>query len=501
MTAPNPPRYWLTRVVFLRSLALLYLNAFLILLNQGKPLFGTQGLLPFDQFLKQLGGGFSSTWQAWVGLPTLFWLQPSNSFFDFLTWTGLALSALGVLGVCNSLVFAALWLIYLSFVHIGQVFYGFGWESLLLETGFLAIFLSPLLSCRAFPSLSPPSVPVIWLLRWVVFRLMFGAGLIKIRGDSCWTELTCMQYHYETQPLPNPLSIYFHHLPEWLNSFSVACTHFVELVVPWGVFGPRRIRTITGGILIFFQLLLIISGNLSWLNYITIVLCFSCFDDALWEGLFLKKVRLPKWVRDSEPPPHKARKWVIRALCLLIGGLSIQPTLNLFSPAQQMNASFDAFQIVNTYGAFGSITRHRREIILSGTSDSVLTPQSVWREYEFKCKPGSVDRSPCVMSPYHYRLDWQMWFAAMSGPEDHPWFVRLVQALLRQDPEVLSLLAEAPFSKDSAQKEPPRWIRADLYEYRFATPEVAENKLNTNLGKWWRRERIATYLPPQSLQP
>jgi hypothetical protein len=480
---PPPPTYWLTRFVFLRLLGFLYLVAFVIVWRQFRPLAGEHGLLPAPQFLHAVGSAYGGGLAAFLRLPTLFWLDASDAAFTAGAWVGMALACCVVLGLANAPILAALWFLYMSFVHVGQLFYGYGWEMLLLEAGFLAIFLCPLLSPHPFPQRTPPSTIVMVLLRWLAFRLMFGAGLIKLRGDPCWRDLTCMLYHYETQPVPNPLSFYFHHLPAWFHRAEVLFNHFVELVVPWFVFGPRTLRHLAGAMLVAFQVLLILSGNLSFLNWLTIAICLACFDDGAWVRVLPSALRNKAAALASHTETTAARRVAERALALVIAVLSVNPVLNMLSPGQVMNATFDPFELVNTYGAFGSIGRERNEIVLQGTYDADPGPGAHWIDYEFKCKPSDVDRRPCVVSPYHYRLDWQMWFAAMSRAEDEPWLLHLVDKLLRGDPAVLSLMADGPF-----RRAPPRYIRAELFRYQFTRPGEGR--------AWWRRTRLAAYLPP-----
>jgi hypothetical protein len=479
-----PPTYWLTRFVFLRLLGLIYLVAFLIAVHQFRPLAGEHGLLPAPQFLRAVTAAYGEGPDRFFRLPTIFWLGATDAAFAAAAWAGVALACCVVLGLANAPLMAALWILYMSFVHVGQLFYGYGWEMLLLETGFLAIFLCPLASPHPFPRATPPSPIVIVLLRWLAFRLMFGAGLIKLRGDPCWRDLTCMLYHYETQPLPNPLSFYLHQMPAWFHRGEVVFNHFVELIVPWFVFGPRRLRHAAGAFLVAFQALLILSGNLSFLNWLTIAVCVSCFDDGVWSRLVPGALRARITPPDVPAEAAPSRRIVERALAVVIGVLSVNPVLNMLSPGQMMNATFDPFELVNTYGAFGSIGRERDEIVLEGTYDA--DPATArWIEYEFKCKPGDVGRRPCVVSPYHHRLDWQMWFAAMSQAEDEPWLFHLVDKLLRGDPAVLSLMADGPF-----RRAPPRYIRAELFRYQFA---IGDRRA------WWRRTSQGTYLPPLAL--
>ncbi|HTS17115.1 MAG TPA: lipase maturation factor family protein [Verrucomicrobiae bacterium] len=463
--------YWLTRYCFQRLLGAVYLIAFLIAANQYIPLLGEHGLLPVRLFLQR-----ATFWEA----PSMFWVDHSDSFITAMIWCGLVLSLVAVTGISERwsiwlsvAVWALLWLIDLSLVNVGQVFYGFGWETLLLESGFLAIFLGS-------SNTKPPRI-VLWLLLWVLFRVIFGAGMIKMRGDICWRDLTCLYYHYETQPLPNPLSWYLYHLPHWWQRSCVAFTLFAELIAPWFLFAPwRKIRAAAGLIQIYLQFSLILSGNLSWLNYVTIALCIPCFDDAMLAKVFRIYHPEPTY----SPLAHRIAVYVLLAV---VAVLSIRPTLNLISPEQAMNASFEPLHLVNTYGAFGSITRERYEIIIEGTDSDSPTDDTPWREYEFKGKPGNPRRRPCIVSPYHWKLDWQMWFAAMSDYRDNPWILNLVAKLLQNDKPVLGLLANNPFPD-----KPPTFVRAELYLYHF-TDSHAD-------GAWWKREHVGHYLPPLSLQ-
>ena len=477
-----PERYQLTRFVFLRFLGLIYFVAFLSLARQWRPLIGSDGLLPAADFLahvrEQLGSFSSGFWR----LPSVFWFHSSDLALGALSWLGVGLSLAVLLGFANAPLMAVLWALYLSFIHVGQIFYGYGWESLLCETGFLAIFLVPSWSVKPFASSVP--WPTLILLRWLIFRVMFGAGLIKIRGDACWTDLTCLAYHYETQPLPNPLSAGSHHLPVRVHEFGVLFNHFAELVAPFGVFGPKRLRYAAGAIIIVFQICLILSGNLSFLNWLTITIALSCFDDDVFRSLAPKRVAASVLPRPE--PLGRPRRIVTGALVSVIGILSLNPVVNLLSPSQRMNASFDPFDLVNTYGAFGSINRVRNEVILEGTSDAVLGPSTHWEAFELPCKPGDVTRRPCVISPYQYKLDWQLWFAAFGAAGDEPWLIHLVDKLLRGDSVVDSLFAVQPF-----RGHPPRYVRAQFYRYRFADSGAR--------GVYWRREFVSEYLRPVAL--
>ncbi|XP_029433325.1 lipase maturation factor 1-like isoform X2 [Rhinatrema bivittatum] len=425
---------------------------------------------------------------------------------DCLSLVGLAISAFVLItGSSNMILMAALWILYHSIVSVGQIWYSFGWESQLLETGFLGIFLCPIWTISKLPEQTPPSRIVIWAFRWLIFRIMLGAGLIKIRGDRCWRELTCMNYHYETQPVPNYLAYYMHQSPEWFHWLETLVNHFVELIVPFFMFMGRRMCTIHGIVQILFQVLLIISGNLSFLNWLTIVPSIACLDDARLGFLFSSKVKSiknqvckvqAKEVTGEKSPPRwgcSIRQIMNISLGVLIAYLSVPVVQNLLNSKQVMNTSFNPLKIVNTYGAFGSITRERTEVIIQGTySEDPNDANAVWHEYEFKCKPGNVAWRPCFITPYHYRLDWLMWFAAFQTYEQNEWIIHLAGKLLANDNTALSLIALNPFKG----KKRPRWIRGEHYKYKFSQL----GGKHAAKGKWWIRKRIGPYFPPVNLR-
>jgi hypothetical protein len=485
----EPATYELTRFWILRLLAFVYFAAFASLYAHLDPLIGSHGLLPARQFLLAARGqlGTAATWR----LPTLFWLGASDGAMHAFCGLGLALSVLALFGLSSALLQLILWLVYMSFVHVGQVFFGYGWELQLLETGFLAIFLCPLRSARMLPASPTPKV-VIWLFRWLVFRVMVGAALIKLRGDECWRDLTCLDFHFETQPNPNPFAWWLHRGPHWMHAIGVALNHFVELVVPWFAFGFRRWRHTAGALLVAFQGILIASGNLSFLNWLTIVPALACFDDSVWARLLPARRRQAVLARIEALMPNRLHARVCQGLGVLVALLSVLPILNLASGEQRMNASFDPLALVNTYGAFGSVDRERYEVVLEGTRDVLADERARWEEYELPCMPGDPHRRPCLVSPYHYRLDWQMWFVGNDAARGEafgrePWLVHLVWQLLRGDPSPRPLFARDPFATS-----PPRWIRADIWRYVFARTREAG-------GPWWNRERVAEFLRPVSI--
>jgi hypothetical protein len=478
--------YWLTRSVILRLLGFVYCVAFLVAAQQIVPLVGKNGLLPAETFLLRIEAHFGSRFAGFVELPSLFWLNVSDKFLVVTAWLGVGLSLIVLLGYANALLMAALWALYMSFVHIGQDWYSYGWEIQLLETGFLAIFLCPLLDGRPFPR-RPPPVAVIWLFRWLIFRIMIGAGMIKWRGDACWRDLTCLYYHYETQPIPNPLSWWLHFRPHWFHKFGVFWNHITEIVVPWLAFNPRRARHAAGALLLGFQVTLILSGNLSFLNWLTIIPCLACFDDSLLRRVLPARF-LERATRAAETAePSRVQNVLVAGLVVVVALLSISPVVNIISPNQLMNTSFDRLHLVNTYGAFGSVGKERHEIVFEGTADGVITERTQWKEYEFKAKPGGPRRRPAIIAPYQPRIDWQIWFAAMSTPDNYPWTLHFVWKLLHNDAGSLSLLASNPFPD-----HPPRYIRARYYRYQFAPAGDPS-------GAWWKRSALGLWLPALSV--
>ncbi|MFE5187899.1 lipase maturation factor family protein [Streptomyces sp. NPDC056628] len=460
------PGYETSRLVFQRALAGVYLVAFLTAALQFRALMGSRGLLPVPRFVARV---------PFKAAPSVFQLHYSDRFFAVCAWSGCAVSA-ALLAGADSLVplWAALllwlvpWALYLSIVNVGQTWYSFGWESLLLEVGFAAVWLGN-------DEVAPPVV-MLFLLRWILFRVEFGAGLIKMRGDACWRKLTCLDHHHETQPMPGPLSWFFHHLPKPLHRVEVAANHVTQLVVPFLLFAPQPVATAAAALMIATQLWLVLSGNFAWLNWITIVLALSA-------------VAFP-----ADPPDRPdAPLWyevTVLAVAAVLVGLSYRPVANMISRRQVMNRSFDPLHLVNTYGAFGSVSRVRYEVVIEGTADGTPREDSDWREYEFKGKPGDPRRWPRQFAPYHLRLDWLMWFAALSPSYAGSWFGTLVERLLENDRATLRLLRRSPFPAH----EPPRFVRARLFRYRYTTwRELRET------GACWERTYVREYLPPTRL--
>ena len=426
------PEYWLARQVLQRGTAAIYLIAFVAAVRQFRALLGERGLLPIPQFLAH---------SSFRNSPSIFHFHYSDRFFATVCWVGAAVAAGLVAGAGDliplwavMLTWLLIWVLYLSIVNVGQAWYSFGWESLLLEAGFLAIFLGN-------DDVAPP-VLVLWLARWLVFRVEFGAGMIKLRGDRCWRDLTCLYYHHETQPMPGPLSWFFHHLPKPLHRIEVAGNHF------------------------------------AWLNWLTIILAAGAISDSAAAAI----LPVPAAPALGAPP-----EWFVAsviAFTVLVVCLSYWPARNLVSKRQRMNMSYNSCHLVNAYGAFGTVGRHRDEVVIEGTRDEVVTDHTVWREYGFKGKPGDVGRWPRQFAPYHLRLDWLMWFAAISPAYARSWLGPFLIRLLEGDRATLGLLQHNPFPDD-----PPRHVRARLYRYRFSTWQELRSE-----HVWWKRTLLGDYV-------
>lgn len=475
-----PDAEW-ARQILQRGVAALYLVAFVSTLNQFRPLLGERGLLPATELLaagRQRG-------------PTLFrrWGY-SDAKLVAVAGVGIAVSVLLVAGLPQAgppwlplALYLGLYGLYLSVVNLGQVFYGFGWEMLLLEAGVTVGLLGS--------NQVPPPAPVILLIAWLVFRLEFGAGMIKMRGGREWRDLTALDYHHQTQPMPNPWSRPAHLTPHWWHRCEVLGNHVAQLGVPFLLFLPQPVASLGAAVIILTQCWLVATGNFAWLNWACIILAAGLLGDRVLHGVL---PAIPVDLGAAEViavPGAIPAYWTVIVLAgtvaVVIG--SIPALRNLFSPRQLMNASFNRWQVGNAYGAFGSVTKQRVEVIIEGTEDGAANAppedDEAWQAYEFKGKPGDVRRRPRQVAPYHLRLDWMMWFLPLSGIRQR-WFFALLARLLAADPAVLKLLHHDPF-----EGRPPRFIRVRTFRYRFATG--AERRAT---GQYWIRTGGRTVVEP-----
>jgi lipase maturation factor 1 len=468
--------YQVTSWLFLRLLGAVYLMAFASFGVQAAGLIGSHGILPLTDFLRAVHQylGVSAYWNV----PTLLWLNGGDVFLRAIWIAGLCLSLSLLLGVNARAVRLGLFVLYLSLDTAGQVFMTYQWDALLLETGFLAVFLGP-------------EVVIVRLLRWLLCRLMFLSGAVKLlSGDPSWRHFTALPIHYQTQPLPTPLAWYFYQLPERFQRVSVGFLFLVELIVPFLVLAPRRIRFLAASAITLLQVLILVTGNYAFFNFLTIALCIFAFDDAALENVLPK--RILKRLSSSPPAEPRVVSWhgicvAVASLILFTSGFEMAAELSgrHWAPADAVIGAIAPFEIVNTYGLFAVMTTSRPEIIIEGSNDRVT-----WLPYEFRYKPGTLTRRPLWVEPHQPRLDWQMWFAALGDYRSDPWILQFLERLLEGSPQVLGLLRSNPFPD-----APPRYIRAQVYDYRFSTPKERQAT-----GDWWRREWKGIYVPEVSLR-
>ena len=469
-TALEPDRYDSVSWIFLRGLGLVYFAAFASLAAQILGLVGSPGVLPLESFLRAVREHVGVT--AYGIVPTLFWLNTSDTALVVGTAAGMALALLVVLGIAVRPALIGLFALYLSYVYAGQVFMMFQWDLLLLEAGFLAIFLTG------------GSRIVVWLYRWLVFRYLLMAGAAKLlSGDPTWRGLTALEYHFETQPLPTPLAWYAAHLPHWMLVGGTAVTLVVEVGVVFLILAPRRLRAGAAWCVLSLQILIALTGNYNFFNLLTMLLCVFLFDDAALRNVL--PARLAARIAERAPHAGRTATTIAAVIALTVVPVGMNRVWHLFSGeglsvADTLTDAISPLLIVNPYGLFAVMTTTRPEIVVEGSDDG-----QEWREYEFRYKPGAISRRPPWNVPHQPRLDWQMWFAALGANWEEPWFSRFLRCLLENSPQVLSLLAVNPFPD-----HPPKYVRAMLYEYRFA-----DAKTHTATGQWWVRRRVGSFFP------
>jgi lipase maturation factor 1 len=462
---PEPATYEIAVRWFFRSLGLIYLIAFVSLAVQITGLIGARGILPAERFVAAVRENYGGS--AWLRVPTLFLFGVNDRMLHLACIAGAVVSLAIMLGLARRAALLAAFVLYLSLVHAGQTFLSFQWDFLLLESGFLAVFLRPALTR-------------VWLFRWLLFRLMLLSGSAKLLSyDPNWRNLTALRYHYETQPLPTVLAWYFHQFPLGIQKCCCGFMFFVELAVPFLFFAPRRIRFFAATMTITLQAFIFLTGNYTFFNLLAVALCLLLFDDAAFHHVALRRVRLAA--------TQRAVSVALSVFILFTSGFEL---VEVFSgaiprPAATVLIAIAPFGIVNTYGLFAVMTTSRPEIVVEGSNDG-----QTWREYGFRYKPGDLKRAPVWVQPYQPRLDWQMWFAALDNYRAEPWFGNFAVRLLEGSPDVLALVGQNPFPSS-----PPRYIRARLYDYRITT--FSERRAT---GDWWKRQFKGEYLPAVSLR-
>lgn len=470
------PTWFLTRRVFLFLLGLVYILAFGSLWIQIEGLVGEAGILPAELYLK----GAETHWgaQRFWQVPTLFWLNAGNEFLYTVCLLGAGASLMVMVNFFTGWALLMAWIFYLSIFNVAQPFLGFQWDTLLLETGFLSLFLVSWRGNINEPE-SSPSWFIIFLLRLLLFRVVFSSGVVKLLSqDPTWADLTALYYHYETQPLPTWVGWYTHQLPQGFQEFSVVCVFVIQLGVVFLIFGPRRIRYIGCAALVFFDVLIILTGNYGFFNLLTIALCLLLLDDSVfsrWLSTKGEKSKVSVFVIQKK----SLLKVGLLGVCIMLYAVPLLTT-NHPSIYVYISKAIRPFHIFNSYGLFAVMTTSRPEIIILGSDD-----RENWFPYEFKWKPGNVEKKPKFVAPHQPRLDWQMWFAALSNYERNPWLIQFMTRLLQGSPVVIALLENNPFPDT-----PPRYLQAVTYEYQFTNSEI-RNRDNS----WWTRKLLRPYTP------
>jgi predicted DCC family thiol-disulfide oxidoreductase YuxK len=472
----GPPRYDFASFLFLRLFGLIYLSAFASFGVQALGLIGSHGILPLAEWADVIGGRAGS--ERFYLMPMLFWINASDFAIQAVCWAGVAFSLLLVCNVLPRLCLFLLYVLYLSLLYGGQTFMSYQWDTFLLEAGFLALLMSF------------ARVPGIWLLRWLLFRFMFMSGVVKLlSADPNWWNLSALSYHFFSQPLPTSLAWYAAHLPTPVLKFAGGSLFFVELLLPFLIFCPRRLRFLAAFGILLLQSCILITGNYNWFNLQTILLCLLLFDDAALKKILAQPLVQALSTRVRPSAPAKGVSAFVGTWGLLLVFCSLVQMDVRFggSPpalARKIDQWIEPLRMVSSYGLFAVMTTQRNEIVIEGSNDGVE-----WREYAFRYKPGDVRRRPPWNIPHQPRLDWQMWFAALEDPRRLGWFTRFLEKLLLNEPAVTALLERNPFADN-----PPQFIRAQFYDYTFSNADEKSK------GLWWQRRSLGLYFPEVRLK-
>lgn len=469
--------YFVGSWLFLKGLGIVYLIAFVSFGLQITGLIGREGILPTNAVIRSIRDTVGLA-KGVASFPTIFWLDTSDFFLKAVCLAGAVIAVLLILGIYPRLMLVILWLLYLSLVTAGRDFMNFQWDVLLLEAGFLAIFLNP---HHQFS---------VWLLWFLLFKFVFLSGAVKLlSGDPTWRNWSALTYHFETQPLPTALAWYAHHLSASVKKAATGIMLFIELIFPFAIFMPRVFKYAAGIGIALLQFTIMATGNYTFFNLLTIVLVLPLFDDTFYAAIFGEQF-ITYASRDFIPFGILASPTTTAVLLILLFANLFQ--LYAFTgrvlpkPVACFFKVLRPFHVFNTYGLFAVMTTKRPEIVIEGSHDG-----KEWRAYEFPYKPGNLKRRPGLNQPHQPRLDWQLWFAALGTPESNPWFTNLLYRLLEGSPSVGKLLAHNPFPH-----QPPRYVRALLYEYRFSDPSRRKET-----GEWWQRTLRHIYFPTATLQP
>lgn len=459
-----------TNWIFLRALALVYFIAFISLSNQALGLWGSQGVLPIQSFLERVHEALGSWGYAYV--PTVFWLSSTDAMLLAAVWLGVLCSLLALLGFAQGWMLAACFVLYLSIVATGQEFLSFQWDMLLLETGFLSLFISPWSLSLQSTIAVVPNVFIRFAFFALLFKLLFMSGLVKLlSGDPSWRDFTALTYHYLTQPLPNIVAPFAHSAPLWVHKVATFSVLLIELAVPFLIFVPQT-RMIAAILFTVLMIAIMLTGNFAFFNLLTLALIVWLVPDNFWLN------HLPWKLEVASTSSLNSAAIAVGTLMITLSGYWCfrfwLPTemQNLLTPVLRVTSTF---RVSSPYGLFANMTKTRPEIVIEGSVDG-----ENWKEYEFPFKPGDPHRRPPLIAPYQPRLDWQMWFASLGSYDESPWLQNLLIQIMNNSKDVLALLEKNPFPN-----EPPRFLRAKLYLYEFATDNAT----------WWKREFLSAFGP------
>ncbi|MFB6212270.1 MAG: lipase maturation factor family protein [Candidatus Magasanikbacteria bacterium] len=503
----KPSSYSTSTWIFQKLIAIIYGIAFLSLLTQITGLIGTNGILPVNKFLHSVQESTSGL-MTYLKAPTILWLSPTNSLLIILGSLGIIFSLLLFLNIIPLIAALMAWFLYLSITVGGQEFFAYQWDILLLEAGFLTLFIvpktiniNPKKIKNKFFETKKNNFAAIFLFWWLVFRVMFESGLVKIASqDITWRNLSALSYHYFTQPIPNLLSWFFYQLPNWFHKISTFITHITELVVPFLFFAPRKLRFLGGVITIAFQLMIFITGNYTFFNVLTVALALMLFDNEFWSKILKKYKFTTKYIHKklhTKSVSSKSQKRFAQVFLLLVLIISFGQIFSLITQSQlpkkltKIKKPIANFRIINQYGLFANMTTKRPELIIEYSYNG-----NQWKEYDFRYKPDKLSEIPPQIAPHQPRLDWQMWFSALtayhstlaSKPQYDRWFIHFTKKLLQGSKSVEKLIKWK-------KKNAPNYIRVKLYQYKFTTPKEKQRT-----GNWWKRKLVGTYLPPVTIK-
>jgi len=474
--------YQLASYLFLKCLAIIYFIAFASMSVQIIGLVGENGILPFQEQLQQVWQNHNNA--ALWRLPNVFWVNHSDFSLQLVTWLGCALAIMLFLGIIPQLCLIALFILYLSLFHAGQIFLNFQWDTLLLESGFLAIFLH-----------NHPSKLIIFLFHWLLFRLRFLSGISKIiSGDPTWSSLTTLNFYFETQPLPHIGAWYAHQLPEWILQAGTLMALCMELIVPLFIFLPRKFRIFAAFSTIILQLIIIATSNHNFINILTIILCLFLLDDQFITRL-LPSFLHSRILKQSENNQTRSflpfKKTISSLLAILLLAISLTQIYwyvfnqTLHPPLRDIARIGHRYGFGNVFHVFPTMQTQRYEFLIQGSYDG-----DKWYQYDFKYKPGPLMQAPVFNVPHQPRLDWMIWFVPPKFSKMQQWFDQFMFRLWKNEKSVTDLLRFNPFENQAA----PKFLRVLVFQYHFTSFEEKEKT-----GHWWKAEFLGIYpnFPPR----